>query len=1311
MKRLSKHTTRILSLLLAMIMLAVMLPLAVILPASQPVYAANNGAFINGSLIFNASGNFLVPANVSSIDLLVVGGGGGGAGDGAYTYACGGGGGAGGLIYKYNYTVTPGTNFSIIVGAGGAGGATGSNYGVNGSATSFRNTTYGYNVTAMGGGGGGYGAVNGRDGGSGGGSGVRTSNNATDFGDGIVGQGNNGAFGYQDGSASNNAAGGGGGNGSPGVRGTSQDGGDGGSGSDYSAIFGTGFNTSGVFAGGGGGGCYYASTGGATTGGGGVGAGANHGSSGVAGGAAKNNSGGGGGGGAAGSSSSSGGAGGKGGYGIVIIRYNYFLNISAGSGGTVTNPGTGIFKFTNGTNVSLVATPNPCYTFVNWSGPNASSVYNISAAFTNITIRGNYSITANFIYNCYNLTTSVVGNGTVTPNTSNPHVNGSIVQLTAVPNSSCWTFSGWSGDLSGATNPANITMNSNKSVTATFTINGSYNVTYSAGPGGTITGVNSTRYTTDIYTSASDGFLTNTSYSTYNAAWSAANGTLDNASSYFHIGQAYNVAYQAFRAFVYFNTATIPSGASISSANVSLRGGNDQSGTDFDITIQNGMPTYPHDPFIAGDYANSDYSGNGGSFNTAAFVYNYMNISLNPTGISWINTAGWTKLCLRSSREIAGTTPAGLEYIEVVANELGSLRPYLEVVYNLTTPQTVTCGASGPTVTAVPNACYHFVNWSDGSTQNPRTDLNVIANITVTANFAINTSTLTYNAGAHGTINGTTPQIVNCGASGTAVTAVPDAYYTFVIWSDGVTTASRTDTNVTADKTVTATFAIYSYMLSISTDGAGTTTPGAGTHGPYTNGTVVSIAATPNSCYAFDNWSGNTGTIQNVISNSTTIIMNGDYSINANFALYSYILQVSANNSYNTPYFSGLNPFVCNASVSIYANTSSGYVFAGWTPTDGITNASAANTSVLMTQHRNLIASYTANASTPTPTPTPTPTGNITNTTYLSWHIAPGNFSLTRSAKYIIANISAGINGNRGKYIVKQLTVYIKQRPVLSGLGRGGIWGDNAIVCLGSLTISGPADGHGAFDLFNGNIYVNGSVTVNALGDGSMVSGTLYCNTYSFTGSDFTYGAVATLCPVQTLPSRGVPQDFFQTNLSTGTQNWSQADQYHEYAWNSSIWLTNVNEVFLNNDPSTLQFKPGYYYCNGTMVLYGHMLRGAVTLIAKQILIFNDDTTSNGSAYIGLGPYDADNMLLWATGNSGNDIWINQIGEARSHPCVELEGVLYAPNGEVQLIGSGSNPVAWGWLTIPSVKAMIYNGGIRAQNLTITGHDWWFYRW
>jgi len=126
-----------------------------------------------------------------------------------------------------------------------------------------------------------------------------------------------------------------------------------------------------------------------------------------------------------------------------------------------------------------------------------------------------------------------------------------------------------------------------------------------------------------------------------------------------------------------------------------------------------------------------------------------------------------------------------------------------------TTTQTIDKGASGTAVTAVPNTGYKFVKWSDGKTTATRTDTNVQASATYTATFEALPAekvTLTYIAGSGGTITGTAIQTIDKGASGTAVTATPNAGYTFEKWSDGNTTATRTDTNVQASATYTATF-------------------------------------------------------------------------------------------------------------------------------------------------------------------------------------------------------------------------------------------------------------------------------------------------------------------------------------------------------------------------------------------------------------------------------------------------------------------------------------------------------------------------
>lgn len=66
--------------------------------------------------------------------------------------------------------------------------------------------------------------------------------------------------------------------------------------------------------------------------------------------------------------------------------------------------------------------------------------------------------------------------------------------------------------------------------------------------------------------------------------------------------------------------------------------------------------------------------------------------------------------------------------------------------------------------------------------------------------------TLTYTAGADGSLIGVSPQTVNEGGAGSAVAAVADLGFVFDQWSDGVKANPRTDVNVTGDVTVTAEF-------------------------------------------------------------------------------------------------------------------------------------------------------------------------------------------------------------------------------------------------------------------------------------------------------------------------------------------------------------------------------------------------------------------------------------------------------------------------------------------------------------------------
>ncbi|MGI5881361.1 MAG: VWA domain-containing protein, partial [Syntrophomonadaceae bacterium] len=71
---------------------------------------------------------------------------------------------------------------------------------------------------------------------------------------------------------------------------------------------------------------------------------------------------------------------------------------------------------------------------------------------------------------------------------------------------------------------------------------------------------------------------------------------------------------------------------------------------------------------------------------------------------------------------------------------------------------------------------------------------------------AVESYTVTYAAGANGSINGDSPQTVVHGGSTTEVEAVPDPGYYFVSWEDGNTNPKRSDNNVTAGEDHTATF-------------------------------------------------------------------------------------------------------------------------------------------------------------------------------------------------------------------------------------------------------------------------------------------------------------------------------------------------------------------------------------------------------------------------------------------------------------------------------------------------------------------------
>jgi preprotein translocase subunit YajC len=119
--------------------------------------------------------------------------------------------------------------------------------------------------------------------------------------------------------------------------------------------------------------------------------------------------------------------------------------------------------------------------------------------------------------------------------------------------------------------------------------------------------------------------------------------------------------------------------------------------------------------------------------------------------------------------------------------------------------------------------------------------------------------------------------------------AEADEGYRFVEWTGDVGTIADVNAatiiiTMNGDYTITANFvAVAAYYLTISsTAGGSVTTPGERTFS-YHAGTVVNLVASPDSGYRFVEWTGAAGTIADVSDATTTITMNGDYTITANF--------------------------------------------------------------------------------------------------------------------------------------------------------------------------------------------------------------------------------------------------------------------------------------------------------------------------------------------------------------------------------------------------------------------------------------------
>ena len=460
----------------------------------------------------------------------------------------------------------------------------------------------------------------------------------------------------------------------------------------------------------------------------------------------------------------------------------------------------------------------------------------------NFTITGQHTITAHFkpVQYTLNVVASPDDKGSVTksPNKSSYDFNEAVT-LTATPIAG-WAFAGWSGDVTGTTNPVTVNVTKNMNVTATFAQ--SFTITTSAIPngGGTVT-LNPNKAT---YAPGEQVQVTATANSGYSFTnWSGAlSGT--NPSQTVTVNGNLNIVAN-FSAAQYTFTATSSGNGGVS------------------WTPQKAL-------YGAGEVVTATATPNSGYY----FV-------------GWTGTGSFTSTANPVEVTIAGNTTitahfAPIVYYTLTTNAVGG--------GTVSRDPDLTQYPTGTVVTleATPNAQKRFANWSGSvtGTVNP-IQVTITSNMAVTANFVDDVYPLTTSVTGQGTISAQPNQPAGyfIGQQVT-LTATPAVGWAFVAWSGDASGTSPTTTITIAGATnVTAAFTqLPPVTLTTSTAGNGTGTIQINPDkDEYAVGEQVTLTAVPGANSVFAGWSGDASGSNNPLQ----LTMNGNKNVVARFIVPS----------------------------------------------------------------------------------------------------------------------------------------------------------------------------------------------------------------------------------------------------------------------------------------------------------------------------------------------------------------------------------------------------------------------------------------
>jgi uncharacterized repeat protein (TIGR02543 family) len=635
---------------------------------------------------------------------------------------------------------------------------------------------------------------------------------------------------------------------------------------------------------------------------------------------------------------------------VAFAQGSYTITATAGVGGTLTSGGTIVssgssqdFLVSYGGSRPFTIAPIPGYSITSVVVDGLSQGAITSYTFTNV--QANHTIVANFAINSYALTVNTAGNGSGTTTGTGTYTYGATATVTAAANTGS-TFTGWSGACSGSASPTTVLVDSNKTCTATFTLNGYPLTVNTAGTGsGTTTGAGAYPYgaTATVTAAANTG-------STF-TGWSGdCSGTVSPTTVVMNAAKTCTATFT-------INSYTVASSAGANGSitplgNVPV---NYNGTTTFTVT-----PNAGYTATVGGTCGGSPASG------TSPFTYTTNAITGNCT--------------------VAASFSINTFTITATAGANGSINPSGAVVVNYNANQAFTIS---------PNTGYHVADvLVDGASVGAVTSYTftkVKDAHTIDASFLINSYTLTVNTA--GTGSGT---VGGAGSYNYDVTAQPTAVAnsgsTFTGWSGACSgSANPTSVVMTGDLTCTATF-MLNPTLTVNTTGTGSGTVGGA--GPYNYGVTAQPTAVANSGSTFTGWSG----ACSGSASPTSVVMNGNKTCTATFTLNTYTLTVNtAGNGNGTVGGAGPYNYGVTAQPTAVANT--GSTFTGWS---GACSGSASPTSVLMNSDKTCTATFTLNTYTLTVNTAGTGGGTVTGAgTYTYGTNAPISATADGSSTFV----------------------------------------------------------------------------------------------------------------------------------------------------------------------------------------------------------------------------------------------------------------------------------------------------------------------